>query len=82
LTDEALPRSVDKTAVATPYQLVMIDLKVRHLLGRLVPIWLNLDTIAHRHIAPVHSGGPRAGVMRGDSGSTPLWSSIWRMSAL
>jgi hypothetical protein len=27
-------------------------------LGRLVPIWLNLDTIAHRHTAPVPQRRP------------------------
>jgi len=31
---------------------------------------------------PSHNGGPRAGVMRCGSVSTPMCSSIWRMSAL
>jgi hypothetical protein len=29
----------------------LIDLKVRRRLGRFVPIWLNLDTLAHGRIA-------------------------------
>jgi hypothetical protein len=28
----------------------LIDLKVRCRLGRFIPIWHNLDTLAHRHI--------------------------------
>jgi hypothetical protein len=50
----SLPRSVGQTTVTTPLPTdptdALIDLKVRHRLGRFIPIWLNvgpLDTIAH-----------------------------------
>ncbi len=62
----------------------LMDLIIRRRLGRLVPIWRNVDTTAHLPIcasAPSHSGGPRAGVIRGGSESTPIWFGIWRMSA-
>jgi hypothetical protein len=36
----------------------LIDLKVRHRLGRFVPIWLNLDTLAHGRVAPVPQRWP------------------------
>jgi len=89
-TGAALPRSVGKTAVAFPYQLnlpadALIELKVRRHLGRFIPIWLNvgtLDTIAPCASHASRRGGPRAGLMRGGSESTPMCSSMWRKSAL
>ena len=65
----ALPRSVGKTAVAFPYQLnlpteALIDLKVRHRLGRFIPIWPNVDTIAHLRITVIPRRRPAC---RGDA---------------
>ena len=31
----------------------LVDLKVRCRLGRFVPIWLNLNALALRHIGPI-----------------------------
>ena len=42
----------------------------------------SLHTFTDPAWASAHSGGPHAGVMHGGSGSTPMCSSMWRMSAL
>jgi hypothetical protein len=54
----ALPRSVGKTADAPLPTDALIDLKVRHHLGRFIPCWRNLDTIAHLRVAPVPQRRP------------------------
>lgn len=53
------------TAVATPSPTdALIDLKFRRRLGRLVPIWRNVDTLAHLRVAPVPQRWPTS---RGDA---------------
>ena len=66
---KTLPRSVGKPAVAFPDQLnlatdALIDLKVRRRLGRFIPIWRNVDTIAHLRISTIPQRRP---ARRGDA---------------
>jgi len=56
LLDHCLAVS-NRCCLASPTE-ALIDLKVRRRLCRLVPIWLKLDTIAHRHISPVPQRRP------------------------
>jgi hypothetical protein len=52
----------------------LIDLKVRRRLGRFVPIWLNLDTLAHGRVAPVPQRRPESGDLTFEiTGPTPLY---------
>ena len=52
--DAALPRSVSKTAVATPLPTdALIDIKVRDHLVRFIPIRHNLDTITYLRISTI-----------------------------
>jgi hypothetical protein len=70
----------------------LIDLKVRRRLGRFVPIWLNLDTLAHGRVAPVPQRRPESGDLTFEiTGPTPLyraafggfvvWASLLRSAA-
>ena len=56
----------------------LIDLIVECGLRRQIPVWLDLDTLAHLNITLIdHSGGPRGGDMRGAGESTPMWPRIF-----